>query len=207
MIIASGVRRRLWFGLALVAAWAVAAPLVANALIVTAPLERPDAIIVLSGSATYDERLDHAIALYRAGRAARLLLTDDGLRGGWSSARQANLRPVQHAVDKLTGAGIPKDSITRLPGVVHSTFDEAVALRGHMDTNRLGSALIVTSPYHSRRALWTLRRVLGTQAIGVSSPPPGQQSPSPRLWWLSRLGWLTVGLEYVKFGYYFVKHR
>ena len=201
------MRRRLWYGSALLAAWVLLAPLLANALIVTAPLERADAIIVLSGSATYDERLEHAIALYRAGHAGTLLLTDDGLRGGWSRARQANLRPVQHALDKLTAAGIPNDRITALPGIVHSTFDEAVALRRHLDTARLGSVLIVTSPYHSRRALWTMRRVLGTENVGVSSPPPGRQSPSPRMWWLSRRGWHTVGIEYLKIPYYFVRHR
>ena len=201
------MRRKLWFGSALLAAWALVAPLLANALIVTAPIERADVMIVLSGSATYDERLDHAIALYRAGRAGTLLLTDDGLRGRWSRARQANLRPVQHARDKLIAAGIPNDRITALPGTVHSTFDEAVALRRHLDTASLGSVMIVTSPYHSRRALWTMRRVLATDNIGVSSPPPGRQSPSPPMWWLSRRGWLTVGIEYVKILYYFVIHR
>ena len=41
---------------------------------------------------------------------------------------------------------------------------------------------MVTSPYHSRRALWVFRRVLEPAGVevGIDSPPPGEQSPQPR---------------------------
>ena len=44
-------------------------------LIVRAPLDRADAIVVLSGSATLSERVQHAARLYAEKRAPKILLT------------------------------------------------------------------------------------------------------------------------------------
>jgi uncharacterized SAM-binding protein YcdF (DUF218 family) len=64
--------------------------------------------------------------------------------------------------------------------------------------------LVVTSAYHSRRALWTLGRAFrgGGTAVGLEAVAPGEQSPRPATWWLSVLGWKMVAGEYVKLIYY-----
>jgi uncharacterized SAM-binding protein YcdF (DUF218 family) len=69
----------------------------------------------------------------------------------------------------------------------------------------LKSLLVVTSPYHSRRALWVFRRILSGEgvAVGIEPVATGDQSPVPERWWLSRQGWNSVAPEYVKFPYYF----
>jgi uncharacterized SAM-binding protein YcdF (DUF218 family) len=66
----------------------------------------------------------------------------------------------------------------------------------------------VTSPYHSRRSLWTLRRVFKESGIevGVKAVVPGQQSPLPVWWWLSPRGWSMVAGEYLKLIYYRIKY-
>jgi uncharacterized SAM-binding protein YcdF (DUF218 family) len=63
---------------------------------------------------------------------------------------------------------------------------------------------VVTSAYHSRRALWTLRRVFEGSGVevGLVAVEPGEQSPRPGTWWLYPLGWKMVPGEYVKFLYY-----
>src|SRR5437762_2686897 len=61
-----------------VLAWAAA-----RLLIVKSELAAPDAIVVLSGSSTYIERSNWAARLYREGRAPVIILTNDGLIGGW----------------------------------------------------------------------------------------------------------------------------
>ncbi|MDQ3087259.1 MAG: YdcF family protein [Acidobacteriota bacterium] len=65
--------------------------------------------------------------------------------------------------------------------------------------------LIVTSAYHSRRALWTFEKVFATEdvKIGIESAPTGQQTP-PFYWWLTARGWQMVAGEYVKSLYYWV---
>ena len=69
---------------------------------------------------------------------------------------------------------------------------------------KLRSLLVVTSAYHSRRALWTLSRVFAGTGIeiGLQSVETGEQTPAPATWWLHLRGWQMVGGEYVKNVYY-----
>jgi uncharacterized SAM-binding protein YcdF (DUF218 family) len=114
---------------------------------------------------------------------------------------------VERAKDTLFDAGIPHDRLTFLTSRVASTYDEAIVVRNFAEQAGVQSVLVVTSPYHSRRALWVFRRVLEPDVrVGVDSPPPGDQSPTPGEWWLSRAGWHNVGLEYAKLVYYRIKH-
>jgi hypothetical protein len=113
-----------------IAIWILAAPQIAKFLVVRSEPFSADAVIVLSGSAVYDERLSHAIRIYQEGRARSVILTDDGLRRGWSRRRQANPLSVERGIDTLVGAGIQNDRIIRLPQSVTSTYDEAVATAG-----------------------------------------------------------------------------
>ena len=180
----------------------------AEFLIVRAEPARAEVVLVLSGASVYDERLRHGISVFREGRARALVLTNDGLRGRWSRRRQANLTSVERAKDALIDAGIPQERLVLLEPRVTSTYDEAETVRGYVEQSGVKRILVVTSPYHSRRALWVFRRVLeplGVQ-VGIESPLPGEQSPLPGRWWLSRLGWHSVAIEYVKLVYYRVKH-
>lgn len=184
------------------AAWAAAA-----ALIVREELERADALVVLSGSAGYVERSRRAAELYREGRAPRVLLTDDGQRGPWSQERQTNPSFVERARDELVRAGVPADRIEVLPGLVSGTHDEALAARAYADRSGARSLLFVTSAYHTRRALWTMRRAFGGSGVRVGVEAAGAGSPSPWVWWLSPRGWRDVALEYPKLVYYYLEYR
>jgi uncharacterized SAM-binding protein YcdF (DUF218 family) len=68
----------------------------------------------------------------------------------------------------------------------------------------LRSLIVVTSPYHSRRALWSLRKVFAGSGVEVGIDPvaPGGQSPAPYMWWTTRRGWREVAGEYAKLVYY-----
>jgi uncharacterized SAM-binding protein YcdF (DUF218 family) len=192
-----------------IAIWILAAPQIAKFLVVRSEPFSADAVIVLSGSAVYDERLSHAIRIYQEGRARSVILTDDGLRRGWSRRRQANPLSVERGIDTLVGAGIQNDRIIRLPQSVTSTYDEAVALREYALRSGLRSVVVVTSPYHSRRALWTFRRVLEPAGVLVGIDPvfPAYQSLSFQTWWLQPKGWQNVALEYLKLAYYFARRH
>ena len=198
-----GARRFRLIALLLVL-WVIVAGLAARLLIVNTPLTRADAIVVLSGSSVFTERTHRAAEYYRQGLGQRILLTNDNLRGEWSSAEQRNPFFYERARTKLIESGVPPDRIEVLPAPVTNTYDEAQALRDYAQSHQLRSLLVVTSAYHSRRALWTLNRVFESSGIeiGMQSVESGEQTPRPLTWWLYPRGWQMVVGEYVKNVYY-----
>ena len=194
--------------LVFIVVWVILAWVAARGLIVSAPLASADAIVVLSGSSTYIERTQKAAELYRQGRASMVLLTDDHMRGGWSSALQRNPYFVERATDKLIEQGVPAEKIRIVPGLASSTHDEALLVKDYATAQGMRSILIITSAYHSRRALRSLRQSFaGTgTVVGLEPVPPGSQTPSPGFWWLQLKGWRSVGGEYVKLIYYRLKY-
>ena len=203
-------RRRILLGLLLfIVTWGILACVAARALIVNASLDSADAIVVLSGSSAYIERTQKAAELYRQGRAPLVLLTNDHTRGGWSNALQRNPYFVERATDELIKAGVPAERIKIMPGLAAGTHDEALILRDYALAQRLRSVLVVTSAYHSRRALRTLRQTFaGTgTTVGLEPAPIGSTTPSTFFWWSRPEGWRIVAGEYVKLGYYWFLYR
>ncbi len=191
------------------AGWILLAAVLAQMLIVEKPLERADVILVLAGSATYKERTRRAAELFNQGAAPRILLTDDGVRAGWSNSEGRNTPFAELARRSLMAFGVPPENIEILEPQVGGTIDEARLLRQKFAATNWQSILLVTSAYHSRRALRTFERVLndGDAAaieIGVEHAPTGEQTPSPFWWWLTSKGWNFVAVENVKSVYYWL---
>jgi uncharacterized SAM-binding protein YcdF (DUF218 family) len=176
----------------------------ARGLIVSAPLERADAIVVLSGSSTLAERTQHAARLFSQQRSQKILLTTDNQQGGWSAAEQRNPYFHEIAVNELTRLGVPSQNVEVVRPPVSSTWDEAQVISDYSKAHNLRSILIVTSAYHSRRALWTFRtRFNDTNTqIGLDPVETGIQTPQPATWWLHPRGWQIVFVEYLKLIYY-----
>lgn len=191
----------LLFGFELIA-WGAA-----RLLIVEASIASADAIVVLSGSATARERAILASELYKNGRGPKIILSNDNRKGGWSTVEQRNPYFYEHSQAELQRLGVPESAIDVLMPPVANTFDEAVAFNEYVQKNRMQSMLIVTSGYHSRRALWTFRRVVDNQiGLGLEAVKPGMQTPRPLIWWLYPRGWEMVPIEYVKLIYYRVRY-
>lgn len=190
--------------LAFLAVWLPVSWIAARALIVNVRLERADGVVVLSGSSTYIERARWAAMIFHQGRAPKIVLTSDRLQSGYSLSQDRNPFFVELAVEELRRAGVPADKIEVIPTPAGNTYDEANLLRDYATEHDLRALLIVTSPYHTRRALRTFERAFRGRPtrIGVESPPPGLQSPSPMTWWLHPLGWKLVPGEYLKLIYY-----
>lgn len=202
------MRRVLKWVLAFIVVWAVVAWVGARALIVSAPIDSADALVVLSGSSTYVERTHKAAELYRQRRAPLVLLTDDHTQGGWSSALQRNPYFVERATDELIKQGVPVEKIRIIPGMPSTTHEEVLVIKDYASAQGLRSLLVVTSAYHSRRALRSFRQAFtGTETtVGLDPVPPGWQTPSPGFWWLQLEGWRIVGSELVKLVYYRLKY-
>ena len=194
--------------LSVVVLWPIFAWLAAQLLIVKAELPSADAIVVLSGSSTYRERTAWAAKLYREGRAPIVILTNDSLIGGWDRVEERNPYFYELAAKELQQGGVPAEKIQVVSDIALGTYEESLGLRDYATAHKLNRLLIVTSAYHSRRALWSMRRASERSGIevGLDSPPPGWQTPAPSIWWMRRNGWRVVAGEYVKMIYYWLRY-
>lgn len=105
------------------------------------------------------DRLDRAVALYKAGVSDTLLLSGDHLsREGYDEVT---------AMQKyVVGQGVPQEAI-RLDLAGFSTY-ESMYRAGEVFGMR--QVLVVTQPYHLYRAVYVARR-LGLEATGTQSMP------------------------------------
>lgn len=174
---------------------------------VSAPLQQADAIVVLSGAAAYKERTRYAAEVFKAGRAPRIILTNDNYKGGWSAEKERNPFYYELESTELQRNGVPADRIDVLPEPVDGTYEETLLIKRYAESKGLNSILVVTSAYHSRRAWWTLRKVFRGSSLSVGLEPvaPGVQMPQAATWWLQIRGWEAVPTEYAKMVYYWLR--
>jgi uncharacterized SAM-binding protein YcdF (DUF218 family) len=113
-------------------------------------IDRADAIVVL-GAAQYDGepspvfagRLDHAALLYEQGRADTVLVLGGGQPGDRFTEAEAG-------ATYLAGRGVPADAIVRVPEG-HTTFESLRAAAPVMRQAGIGSAFLVSDPWHNAR--------------------------------------------------------
>ena len=186
--------------LLLVCLWLVSW-LAARWLIVTTQPDRGDVILLLSGSSSIYERTHYAAELYFDRRAPKIVLTNDNQMGGWSPSDERNPYYYEVTMRQLQQLGVPATDIEVIRTPVMSTQEEAAVMRQYCEGKNIRSVVIVTSAYHSRRALKVFRSTFANAGvtIGVLPVSTGWQSPHPSIWWLSPRGWELVAGEYVKF--------
>lgn len=199
------MRRRIIISLVcVIALWPLLAWLAARSLIVKRELAQADAIVVLSGPGTYIERTEWAAKLYRARRAPLVVVSNEGLLSGWSASDDRNLYFHELASRRLQQHGVPAKDLRVVSDIGAGTYQESLRLCDYAAAEKLNHILIVTSAYHSRRALWSIHRACKGKPIqiGMESPSPGWQTPPPASWWWHKSGWRLVAAEYVKMIYY-----
>jgi len=121
-------------------------------------MNKADALIVLGGEPL--ARPQEAARLFKEGVAPRIFVTGVG--------DAAKIRRV------LLGAGVPDSAIT-VETKATTTFTNATLLKPLLESASVRSALIVTSPFHTRRALATFRKVMPGISFGVTDASIG--------WW------------------------
>lgn len=151
--------------------------LVAEAWIVEDPLDKADALIVLSDDNFYGDRATRAAELFREGKAPVIVASGRRLR---PNAGIAEL--VEH---DLVERGVPKDRILRFTHDADSTKEEAEALVKLVKTRKWRKTIVVTSNYHTRRARYIFHRVF-PQDIEVRVAGARDGDFDPQRWWEKR---------------------
>lgn len=192
-------RRRTWLGLALLALLVVLHPwwlaAIGDFLVVRDDLQRSDAIVVLAGNSPY--RAEHAVALYQAGWAPRVIISNEmvlshGVEATWLMLRQAGLVRLD----------LPDEAIVPLPEVARSTYHEAVQSRDVMLANGWRRAILVTDPFHTRRARRAFKGVWAPAGLEILVSPADGSKFTVTNWWRDPNKATRVIQEYVKFPYY-----
>ena len=131
-----------------------------------------DAAVVLGAAVWADEpspvfaaRLDHAVTLYRAGRVRRVLLTGGAAPGVLPESAVGQAYVVARGVP---AAAVAVEDRSR------TTWENLVCLRDTLATpprpgGALPSVLVVSDPYHLRRAV-SMARDLGFDAHPAPTP-------------------------------------
>lgn len=135
-------------------------------------LTRSDAIVVLSGG---PDRIQWGIKLYKDAWAPRLVLVGAALdKSGPSNAEAMRKIALREGVPD-TAIFLEEDSTNTLE---NATLGKAV-----LDSFGAKSVILVTSPYHQRRAYETFKKVYEGELITIINSPSGYSTWNSKQWW------------------------
>ena len=162
-------------------------PQIYKYLDVSEPPQKADVLVVLGGS--YGRRETFAVELYKEGYAPRILVSggdDESLQQGLSIIRES---------------GIPENALL-VNDQATSTYDEAQQVLDLLLQTDAKSALIVTDPFHTRRALATYKHVFQGHNITLTIVSP-DENIDPNSWWISGFK-DEIMTELIKLPYYWL---
>lgn len=168
-------------------------------LVIDVPLDEPDVIVSL-GSHEW-ERLPIAAGFARRYPHSIVLLTLP------DEITEHNCHDCLNRVHRMQAMGVPQERVLVLPLTRAGTQGEAVAVRDFVSRSHRTRLLIVTSPYHTRRALAVFRSVTGNRLeIGVV-PAQATSEARPARWWTAPYDRWYVAYEWAAAVYYAVRYR
>jgi uncharacterized SAM-binding protein YcdF (DUF218 family) len=157
-------------------------------LVVDEGLEPADAVVVLSGDGGR-ERLDTAIALVRQGLVEWIIVLTVTPPAFYDEATALRRYARRFGID-------PGRMI--VAGEVHSTLDDARVAARVMRERGWERAIVVTTPYHTRRARWVFHRAWRPLGLSAVLHPASNRTFDSRRWWEDERSTEAVALEYIK---------
>jgi uncharacterized SAM-binding protein YcdF (DUF218 family) len=156
-----------------------------NYLVVDEEPKQADAIIILSQGL---DRAKQGVKLYQLGYAPKVIFA-----GGSLSARAMS--------EWAMALGLPADAVV-LEEQSITTFTDAQYSLEIMKTRGFKSAIVVTSPEHTRRARAIFRYVFRELNFTISA---AQYDPAlANTWWRDRRMVKLVGAEYLKSAWFYL---
>jgi uncharacterized SAM-binding protein YcdF (DUF218 family) len=168
-------------------------------LVVQDRLQPADVVHVIAGE---DFRTDYAFQLYKEGYAEMIFFT-----GGW--CHHHNYDHGIHAREKALAQGIPLASIADDNTEVMSTYMEAMRLKEWIERSSIpvDSIIVVSDPFHMRRASWTYRKVFDDKIQVQMAPVPFELTPYTSTWWTDANSRKYVEDEYLKSIFYLFRYQ
>jgi uncharacterized SAM-binding protein YcdF (DUF218 family) len=146
-----------------------------------------DAIIAVSGGDT-TARTNEAVALYQNGWAPKLIFSGAAQDKSGPSNAEAMRRHAREA-------GVPdEDILTEEYG--ETTKQNAENTQTIFESNKISSVILVTSPYHQRRA--SLEFAKRSTGVSIRNHPAQNDSQWSSVWWATPSGWYLAISELVK---------
>jgi uncharacterized SAM-binding protein YcdF (DUF218 family) len=174
----------------------VGAALLVPGLLLDTPQPAPqpsDAIVVISGDEQL-ARFGEGINLYERGMGRYLVFSGAAYDNGTSNADVMR--------DLAVKRGIPEDAILEEP-LGEDTWGNAIHTRQVLESHDLRSAILVTSPYHARRAKLTFDAAYAGSGIELAvHAAPDSQWRKLSWWQQSETRRLTI-TELQKLAYIF----
>lgn len=167
-----------------------------DALIIEDAPERVDALVVL---AFEPQRIEHAIALLKAGRARRAIVCfSPSFRHTFFTRAGVDPQTLCQSALASELASSPVE-LTFLEGCA-STFEEAVAATAMLRHWGVRKAGLISAPYHMRRARWSFRKADTTGQIHWRCMPFPLEADGMKAvaWWRREKELVWVFTEWLK---------
>jgi uncharacterized SAM-binding protein YcdF (DUF218 family) len=188
-----------------ISAWLGREPLLRGAAslwIVSDPVTRADAIVVLSGN--YYERPLVAADLYRRGFANKILVSHT------ASTQQTPvpISPTDSELNRtaLLKLGVPPGAIEYFGNANSNTRKEAVAIRQWAERNAASAFIIPTEMFSARRVRWIFQRELSGRGVIIEVPSFEPLGYTRGEWWKAEQGVIAFQNELIKYIYYRLKY-
>ena len=148
-----------------------------ESLVVEDPLEKSDAIIILSDDNFYADRATRAAEIFRQKLAP--LVVASGIR------LRPNAGIAELMTHDLVERGVPRENILPFPQDADNTKEEAESLRKLVQEKNWKNVIVVTSNYHTRRAKYILGKVFAKD-VTIRMAGARDADYDPERWWEQR---------------------
>jgi uncharacterized SAM-binding protein YcdF (DUF218 family) len=187
--------------LAIAGAWTARASILrglADWWVISDPLDRADAIVVLGGRS--DVRPFAAADLYKRGFAPRILIANvmrDPLEA-------MQLWPGQTSLTRqlLLKLGVPAEAIVEFGDDVSSTYEEAREVLDWAKSSGAKSVIIPTDFFPTRRVHWTFQHEVAPAGIRITVYAIKPRGYGLDDWWRDERGLIDFQNEVIKYFYY-----
>lgn len=138
-----------------------------RSLIVDNPSATADVAVVLSTGVDYLPRLLQAAQLYRDNRVKKILINGDRKSAAMRELEKQGFVPAckwsEISLQILEMYGVPREQVWAVSAEdVFDTVSEAQTIKPFLQEHGVNSLIITTSKFHTRRALYVWRKVLGS---------------------------------------------